>query len=460
MRSIAIWILLSVGTAFVSTVSAETTSDQFAYGLQLEVSGGQAFYELELPLEVYQGSVRADLGDVRVFNAAGQVVPHALRKPMNRTHLQDVATTELPFFPIPGSPVLDDDLSIHVERTPDGTVVDVQVDSQEEEQKNGQFDSYLLDASGLKRRIDTLELFWTDDTVDFLSDVIVETSTDLVTWMQLTTASVARLSHQTFHLDQNKIILPRTNSRYLRLLWFNGQPLASIAKVRVLTQQSTLIERPAQQHLELPAVMVDETHYRVDLQGALPVSEVTIVLADKNTLAAMRLLSAMSDQGPMRERWRGLAYNLATNGSILTNPSFSVSSTRHRIWELILDESEVTLGKAPRLEFAWQPDRLVFLAQGEGPYYVAYGSSTVEPTNFHIDALLKLSAPALNKSLEPQLVQPGKVFVLGGKDAKSTQSSLPWKEYSLWGILLLGVLLIGGMSFSLYRKLQGLEPPE
>ena len=206
--------------------------------------------------------------------------------------------------------------------------------------------------------------------------------------------------------------------------------------------------------------MVDETHYRVDLQGALPVSEVTIVLADKNTLAAMRLLSAMSDQGPMRERWRGLAYNLATNGSILTNPSFSVSSTRHRIWELILDESEVTLGKAPRLEFAWQPDRLVFLAQGEGPYYVAYGSSTVEPTNFHIDALLKLSAPALNKSLEPQLVQPGKVIVLGGKDAKSTQSSLPWKEYSLWGILLLGVLLIGGMSFSLYRKLQGLEPPE
>ena len=38
MRSIAIWILLSVGTVFVSTVSAETTSDQFAYGLQLEVS--------------------------------------------------------------------------------------------------------------------------------------------------------------------------------------------------------------------------------------------------------------------------------------------------------------------------------------------------------------------------------------------------------------------------------------
>ena len=34
---------------------------------------------------MYDGVVRADLGDVRVFNAAGEVVPHALRPRLTET---------------------------------------------------------------------------------------------------------------------------------------------------------------------------------------------------------------------------------------------------------------------------------------------------------------------------------------------------------------------------------------
>ncbi len=48
--------------------------------------------------------------------------------------------------------------------------------------------------------------------------------------------------------------------------------------------------------------------------------------------------------------------------------------------------------------------------------------------------------------------------MLGGPDALSARAPLPWKKYRLWGVLALGVLLIGGMSFSLYRKLQDSQP--
>ena len=155
----------------------------------------------------------------------------------------------------------------------------------------------------------------------------------------------------------------------------------------------------------------------------------------------------------MQRRWQGLAYTLTTNGSTLTNAAITMSATRQRYWELAINESEAALSAAPQLEFAWQPDRLVFLAQGDGPYTVAYGNGTIKPTSFHIDTLLNLTSGAQKESLRPQSVQAGEAFVLGGQDVASRQP-VPWKKYILWGVLFLGVMLIGGMSFSLYRKLR------
>jgi hypothetical protein len=55
---------------------AEAPAD-FAFGVPLETSGPQALFQVELPPAVYEGVVRADLADLRVFNAAGEPVPHA-----------------------------------------------------------------------------------------------------------------------------------------------------------------------------------------------------------------------------------------------------------------------------------------------------------------------------------------------------------------------------------------------
>ncbi len=91
-------------------------------------------------------------------------------------------------------------------------------------------------------------------------------------------------------------------------------------------------------------------------------SAVRILLEGSNSLAALRLLSASDEKGPWRQRWHGLAYNLSINGSQLSSAPIAMSPTRQRFWELNLNESEATPGKAPRLEIHWQPDRLIFLA--------------------------------------------------------------------------------------------------
>ena len=53
----------------------------FNYNQALITPSGSAQYQLSLPLSVYQHSQRSDIGDLRVFNAAGELVPYALRTP-------------------------------------------------------------------------------------------------------------------------------------------------------------------------------------------------------------------------------------------------------------------------------------------------------------------------------------------------------------------------------------------
>jgi len=74
MKTLIFLLLLSQSSAF----GAERPED-FAYGMAIRADAQDALYEIEIPAAVYRGVTRADLGDVRVFNGQGEVVPHSLR---------------------------------------------------------------------------------------------------------------------------------------------------------------------------------------------------------------------------------------------------------------------------------------------------------------------------------------------------------------------------------------------
>jgi hypothetical protein len=69
--------------AVASTVAgaADPTPQDFAYGQSIITTEAATGYRVALPLEVYRTAVRADLGDLRIFNAGGEIVPYALRRP-------------------------------------------------------------------------------------------------------------------------------------------------------------------------------------------------------------------------------------------------------------------------------------------------------------------------------------------------------------------------------------------
>ena len=137
---------------------------EYAYGLKIEASGSEALYDVTLPSAVYQGVTRRDLGDVRVFNSAGEVVPHAWR-PRRTEKAEAGASVQLKLFPLRAAAGANpDSLSVNVRRGANGTVGAVSVDVKSGGAPAAQETvAYLIDMSDMitkDRALRAIELDW------------------------------------------------------------------------------------------------------------------------------------------------------------------------------------------------------------------------------------------------------------------------------------------------------------
>ncbi|MCI5221549.1 MAG: DUF3999 family protein [Candidatus Electrothrix sp. AR4] len=75
---VLIFILLYSSPAYAGDDKKMLQREDFAYGMELSISGRNAIYGLSVPAAIYQGCTKANLSDLRVFNAR-HLVPHLLR---------------------------------------------------------------------------------------------------------------------------------------------------------------------------------------------------------------------------------------------------------------------------------------------------------------------------------------------------------------------------------------------
>ncbi|MBI5556675.1 MAG: DUF3999 domain-containing protein [Deltaproteobacteria bacterium] len=444
---------------------AATSPDMFAYGLHLETAGGEPFFEVELPLDVYQGVTRKDLGDIRVFNGAGQVVPHALRKPAAaKSSRKKDLVRNLPYFPITAAAGGNaGDLTLHVERNGDGTIIDVRSADQGKAAGPAATVSYLIDCGPRQQPVDGLVLSWVDTDTDFLGKITVEGSDDLLTWRRLTTATIARLAFQGHRLQQNTINFPAQTQRYLRLTWPPDQEVIGLSGVTALTESSYTVDAPSRQWFTAQGVPLADAaaHYLFDLKGFMPVDRVRIRPGVQNFLASGKLSSGDTSDSLKQQQWQSLLYQLHVKGQTLNTPEMIVHLQSHRFWLLDLAENDKDLPNgavALNMEFGWLPDHLVFLAQGAGPFQLAYGSAAMEPADFQLEALLTTRELSGGGRVTPVIIAPGPSYALGGEGRRHPARALPWKKYALWATLIGGVLMVGWMSVLLYRQLHAAPP--
>jgi hypothetical protein len=461
IKQIVILFLVGASTVF----AAERPAD-FAYGIALEADGKDALYEITLPAAVYRGVVRSDLADVRVFNSAGEVVPHALR-PRRTSETETVTPVALTLFPLKaevGAGV--DSISIRVRRGPGGrSSVDV-TSTGARAGSEKRVVGYLVDLTALDPALRAMEFDWQAPPDGFAGKIRIDASDDLGSWSTLVAAApLISLEVAGQRLQQKRVELPQRKAKYFRLSWASqgtGATAPELTSARGEPAGRT-VEAPREWTQAESAKGEKAGEYLFDLRGRLPVDRVRLLLPEVNTIAQVELLAREKSETPWRPVARGVVYRLRRDGNEITSPELQFGVTTDRYWLLRVDQRGGGIGAGvPKVEAGWVPHSLVFAARGAPPFQLAYGNREAKPAAYAIETLIpgyrdaggakiRAAKTGAQQTINASGAQALEQRELGGE--ARLKEAIDWKRWSLWGALVFGVLVLGAMAWRLVRQL-------
>ncbi|MGH8353338.1 MAG: DUF3999 family protein, partial [Pseudomonas sp.] len=191
--------------------------------------------------------------------------------------------------------------------------------------------------------------------------------------------------------------------------------------------------------------------YRWDLPLALPLERLRIELPQANTLAPVAVSGRRDGKVQWQPLGRGLLYRLPQAGKEVRQNELELYGTPVQQLKLQVDERGGGLGSAaPQLRVGLRATQVVFLARGTPPYVLAIGKPGAEAANLPLSTLIpgyaaeRLSQLGVASAGAAQLLEAGAASV-------EQAARFDWKRLGLWGVLLVGVGVLGLMALSLLR---------
>ncbi len=449
-----LWSWLWLPAAAVCAAAVPVQEDDFAYGLPIQLSGEAAIYRMVLPEVVYSYLSSADFSDMRIFNAAGEVVPHSLRRPVAPE--PDTGDTRVvPFFPYavikPGahSPV-----QVRVIVNDQGTVVSSSAAANTDAAER--VSAYLIDASALQDTPSSLVLDWESPEDSFVASIRIEGSDDLDHWQTLVPqASLVRLLFSGRELARREIELPDRAYKYLKLGWPATADGVRLTEVTASFSQRAEPVEPVWTALRGSVVAGEPGSFEYRTRGHLPVERADVALPEGNSLVDVKLFSRAAENTPWRMRHSGSFYRLQVDGASLTSEPAVFPSVTDPLWRLEAVSDLSGLGAAaPVLRLGYIPHELYFLARGEPPYVLAFGAHAIAAGPARINALLdRIDDRQSDTFIGAALA--GEMITLGGAEKlRAQQAPFPWQQFILWSVLVLGVCILGIMAWRLGKQMQ------
>jgi len=437
-------LTLLAASALASAASRELSPRDFAYGMAIQTPAQAAAYRVPVPLEVYRNVVREDLGDLRLFNASGEVVPYELQQPQPRPVAPPPAHP-LPLFALRGDPQA---ALAGVRVTIQSSAAAVNVQTAGVAAQSSAINGYVVDARTLTVPVLALLVHWQDGAPEFSGLLRVESSDDLGNWNLVARAApVVNLHTPDAQLVQGRIELPATKAKFWRLTWIGkSAPFALIGIAADITPVRDSIESSSLIALGTP-LNDKRQEFSFDLGASAPVNQINIELPEFNSVAEIQLLSRKRLTDAWRPVTRGEFYRVKDAGSERRNVAIVIPRNSDRYWLARLDQPNVTIGDgAPKLNATWNSEDLVFLARGRGPFMLAYGNGSATAANVSLSSLLAGVTVLPAHAGAPQ--------ALGGvARLLPSPNGFPWKSTVLWSVLGIGILLLAWMAFRLSREL-------
>jgi hypothetical protein len=457
---IALW----AGLASVAH-AAPITPGTFSSRAAVTLTGDGPFHQLSLPLPVYQGVKRQDLGDLRVFNGKGETVPHALFRPESSA-VSKAKETRAALFPITATGDTQGDLAVTVRRSGEDTLVAVRQPSRP--QPNAIVRGVVFDVSrAVPDERHSLRLQTGTAPTPF-HPFTLETSEDLQNWRMLRRdAQIVQLEHSGQRIDNNSISWDGAAGKYLRLLWETPEQAPAINAAFV---GATLTERRAAPLLWTAGIapaQAENANYDFVLPGQMPLERLRIGLPESNTLVSIKLLQ-YHEGNTRRNRqgsWTGLAqanvYRLKSLQGEVLSPDIVLERPAVQRLRLAIDARSGGLGTShPSIQIGFVPHVLVFLARGEGPFSLAWGSPSAADAALAVNTLIPnyrdgQPLPASPATLEAASAMAAPSIAPGTGQALPS----PVSKGVLWGVLVAGVLILGAMAAVLLRQMKRKDEP-
>ena len=390
------------------------------------------FQQFTLPIGAYLAAKYPDLRDLRVLDGSGAEVPYArVASPAPEP------PRSVPFVGFAGEPA----------------AADLQFDT-----KGGLSGLKTAGQAGPKRGY----LFSGDAVGDVVAvkvdlaeaeagyqHVAVEASDDGTAWTTVVPdATLLRLTVDGQPLRRGTIELPPGPHRLLRVVWPEGKAAVAVGSIEVTVRFGGSGQPPMAWSGPVAGTRTAEGDVLV-LPNTVRAEALRVGLKGANTLAPVTLSAWTNPGDPWRDLADGTVYQLRAQDRDWTNEPFSLAIPVHAVR---LKANQGSLGDPPpTLELGVHPDRVIFVASGKGPYTLAVG---------------QLDAPAV--ALAPNTLVPGYGYgdappigaatatldfplTPSATPAPGTAAAIP-KAWKLWGVLLVGVAMLGGMAASLAKR--------
>jgi uncharacterized protein DUF3999 len=450
------WPVLLLSIVAGSAYARSLQPDDFAFGMELKLEGENALYDVALPPAVYRSMTRADLGDLRVFNGADEVVPHILRLPVlppppaRATHTPPM----FPVYAVAGESA--DAVVMKVQRDSAGRIA--RVETRQKRQGKRGIVAYIVDASALTAPVAALEFEWSGTPVDFLGTVSLQASDDLTRWSDVVVgAGLASLRFGDEQLERRRVEFAPRRAKYFRVLWPADKPLPELPVIKF--EEFASVAPPVRSWEKITTrAGTNAGEYRFSVPGKFSIDRIRVeLLPATNRVVQAQFSSRERPEDPWSSRGGGSVYRLKFGTLVLDSPELVLSGAVGTEWLLQLTPAEGLENIAPVLELGWVPHRLVFVASGKGPFRLAYGAAVVGPLDGSLRGVLEEMErkPSPQATLSSAAVGPE--TRLGGPERLLPLAPGGWRTWALWAALIWAVGLLAWMAHRLWRSM---APPE
>lgn len=450
-------VMLMLGWNIQASGGDLPQGDDYAWGFELALQEGGDFYSVPVPLPVYQSVSDPHLRDAGVYNATGQPVPRLFVQP---EPLDDSVETRIPLALVPVHGEQDeqaDRLRVLLQQSPSTITLEVEGNTPGApaiEAPVEPLQSYIVDTANLGADFSSLEFHWPASDKGIIGQVRVTDSEDLRSWRGLGLTTLADLQLGDTRIEQRRMALERPSRRYLRITW-NGMPadwqLLELSGIR--TQAVDSGERDWLT-LESSGAGESDRDYLYDAGGFPPVDRVKLLLDDANAVVRAGIFYRENGQDVWRLYCNAVFYNITRDDNALHSPPAKATMRRAAEWMIRLESG--TTATAPRLQIGWQPDRLLFIAQGKGPFSLRTGRAMDASGDYPQQRLM--GDPEIFRLLRKSGLQGvatlGDRYTVAGPGQLEVRPGSTWRMVLLWAGLLIAVLFVGWLVLSLAREMR------